>query len=174
MKLTTKRNRWYFFRELFLYLIPMILIVWSIDIFVSFIKCPLHPEFSAPCSVNWILAIMYWIFLIIAIIFAIVSNKNLKNIKKKIENEFMESIHEKDFLKDDCLIGDMKKNNQLKKNINKKTHWSLDDIMGNEWKNEKIIIEWNNSLKEKSWTNKIKKKVNKAGKTSARKKVTKK
>jgi hypothetical protein len=68
----------------------------------------------------------------------------------------------------------MKKKQSIKKNINKKTHWSLDDMMGNEWKNEKIIIEWNNSLKEKSWTNKIKKKVNKAGKTSARKKVIKK
>jgi hypothetical protein len=61
-------------------------------------------------------------FLIIAIIFAIVSNKKLSNIKKKIENEFMESIHEKDFLKDGCLIGDMKKKQSIKKNINKKTH----------------------------------------------------
>ena len=59
MKLTTKRNRWYFWRELFSYMIPMILIVGTIDVFISFMKCPLHPEWSAPCSVNWIIGIMY-------------------------------------------------------------------------------------------------------------------
>ena len=48
MKLTTKRNRWFFCRELFSYLIPMILIVGTIDVFRGFMICPLHPEWSAP------------------------------------------------------------------------------------------------------------------------------
>ena len=59
MKLTTKRNRWYFWRELFSYMIPMILIVGTIDVFYHFVQCPLHPEWSAPCNVNWILGAMY-------------------------------------------------------------------------------------------------------------------
>ena len=92
MKLTTKRNRWYFWRELFSYMIPMILIVGTIDVFISFMRCPLHPEWSAPCSINWILAALYWVFLILTIIFALISARMLKKVKKQIENEFTESI----------------------------------------------------------------------------------
>ena len=92
MKLTTKRNRWYFFRELFSYMIPMILIVWTIDVFYRFLQCTLHPEWSAPCSVNWIFAVIYGIFLVITIILAIVSAKKLREIKKRIENEFFDTV----------------------------------------------------------------------------------
>lgn len=92
MKLTTKRNRWYFWRELFSYMIPMILIVWTIDVFYHFVQCPLHPEWSAPCSVNWIIAALYWVFLLLTIIFALISARMLKKVKKQIENEFTESI----------------------------------------------------------------------------------
>ena len=91
MKLTTKRNRWYFWRELFSYMIPMILIVGTIDVFISFMRCPLHPEWSAPCSINWIIAIIYWIFLVLAIILAVISAKMLRKIKKRIEDDFLES-----------------------------------------------------------------------------------
>ena len=91
MKLTTKRNRWYFWRELFSYMIPMILIVWTIDVFYHFIQCPLHPEWSAPCDVNWVLAAIYWVFLIIIIILAVISASMLKKVKRQIENEFLES-----------------------------------------------------------------------------------
>ena len=59
MRLTTKRNWRYFLRELFSYLIPIILIVGTIDIFYHFMQCSLHPEWSAPCSVNWIFAVIY-------------------------------------------------------------------------------------------------------------------
>ena len=93
MKLTTKRNRWYFFRELFSYMIPMILIAGTIDVFYHFMQCPLHPERSAPCSVNRILATIYWIFLLIIIILATISAKKLNDIKEKIENEFLETIN---------------------------------------------------------------------------------
>ena len=93
MKLTTKRNRWFFWRELFLYMIPMILIVWTIDVFYHFVQCPLHPEWSAPCSVNWLLAAIYWVFLLLTIIFAIISAKMLRKVKKKIEDEFTETIN---------------------------------------------------------------------------------
>ena len=86
MKLTTKRNWRFFWRELFLYLIPMILIVGTVDVFIAFMRCPLHPEFSAPCSVNWILAAIYGVFLVLAIIFAIISAKMLRKVKKQIEN----------------------------------------------------------------------------------------
>ncbi|MBQ5945743.1 hypothetical protein IJL65_05215 [bacterium] len=92
MKLTTKRNRWFFCRELFLYLIPMILIVGTIDVFRSFMVCPLHPEWSAPCSVNWIIAAIYGFFLIIVIILAIISARMLRKVKKKIEDEFTETV----------------------------------------------------------------------------------
>ena len=93
MKLTTKRNRWYFLRELFSYMIPMILILGSIDVFYSFVRCPLHPEWSAPCEINWILAAIYAIFLLFTVILAIVSDKMLGKVKKQIENEFNETIN---------------------------------------------------------------------------------
>ena len=93
MKLTTKRNRWFFWRELFLYMIPMILIVGTIDVFYHFVQCPLHPEWSAPCSVNRLLAAIYGVFLILTIVFAIISAKMLRKVKKQIENEFTETIN---------------------------------------------------------------------------------
>ena len=94
MKLTTKRDRWYFWRELFSYMIPMILIVGVIDIFFNFMQCPLHPEYSAPCSIIWINAVGYGFFLIVTIIFAFFSARKLKKIKKKIENEFFEAANQ--------------------------------------------------------------------------------
>ena len=93
MKLTTKRNRWFFWRELFLYMIPMILIVGTIDVFYHFVQCPLHPEWSAPCSVNRLLAAIYGVFLLLTIVFAIISAKMLRKVKKQIENEFTETIN---------------------------------------------------------------------------------
>ena len=92
MKLTTKRNRWFFWRELFLYMIPMILIVWTIDVFYNFMQCPLHPEWSAPCSVIWIIAAMYGISLLLVIICAIISAHILRKVKKQIENEFTATV----------------------------------------------------------------------------------
>ena len=71
-------------------MIPMILIVWTVDVFFNFMQCPLHPEYSAPCSIIWINAAGYGFFLIITIIFAIFSAKKLRKVKKKIENEFLE------------------------------------------------------------------------------------
>lgn len=93
MKLTTRRNRWYFLRELFLYMIPMVLIMWTIDVFYHFMVCPLHPEWSAPCSINWIIAAIYWVLLLLIIICAIISSKFLRKVKKKIENEFINTIN---------------------------------------------------------------------------------
>ena len=117
MKLTTKRDRWYFYRELFSYMIPMILIVWTIDVFLSFMQCPLHPEYSAPCSVNWVLAIMYGIFLILVIICAIISSRMLRNVKKKIEIEFLETVnnHAKEQPKEDKVKNSKPKNSTIKK-----------------------------------------------------------
>lgn len=94
MKLTTKRDRWYFWRELFSYMIPMILIVGVVDVFFNFMQCPLHPEWSAPCSVIWINAAGYGFFLIITIIFEIFSARKLKKVKKQIENEFFEATNQ--------------------------------------------------------------------------------
>lgn len=71
-------------------MIPVVLIVWTVDVFFQFMQCPLHPEWSAPCNVIWINAIFYWFFLLITIIFAIFSAKKLRKVKKKIENEFLE------------------------------------------------------------------------------------
>ena len=71
----------------------MILIVGTIDVFINFMRCPLHPEWSAPCSVNWILAAIYGVSLLLAIIFAIISARMLRKVKKQIENEFTETIN---------------------------------------------------------------------------------
>ena len=94
MKLTTKRDRWYFWRELFSYMIPMILIVGVVDVFFNFMQCPLHPEWSAPCRVIWINAAGYGFFLIITIIFENFSARKLKKVKKQIENEFFEATNQ--------------------------------------------------------------------------------
>lgn len=51
--------------------------------------CPLHPEWSAPCSVNRIYGGMYGIVLITIIILAIIASKMLRKVKKKIENEYV-------------------------------------------------------------------------------------
>ena len=93
MKLTTKRDRWYFWRELFLYMIPMILIVSIIDLFFNFMQCPLHPEYSAPCRIIWINAVGYGFFLVVTIIFAFFSARKLKKVKNRIENEFFEAAN---------------------------------------------------------------------------------
>jgi len=93
MKLTTKRDRWYFRRELFSYMIPMILIVGTIDVFFNFMQCSVHPEWSAPCSVIWINAVMYGFVFIIIVIFAIFSARKLKKIKKRMESEFLRTAN---------------------------------------------------------------------------------
>jgi len=93
MKLTTKKDRWYFWREMFSYMIPMILIVGTVDLFFNFIQCPLHPEYSAPCSIIWINAIGYGFFLVITVIFAFFSARKLKKVKKRIEDEFFEATN---------------------------------------------------------------------------------
>ena len=143
MKLTTKRNRWYFWRELFSYMIPIILIVGTIDVFISFMKCPLHPEWSAPCSVNWIIGIMYWIPLILVIILAIISASKLRKVKKQIEKEFLEVTElgkedlEKNVGKDGESEDKNKENFVDKVTIKKKS------------KPKKIIVEWDTTLKSK-------------------------
>ena len=103
MKLTTKRDRWYFWRELFSYMIPMILIVGVVDIFFNFMQCSTHLEWSAPCSIIWINAVGYGFFLVITIIFAIFSARKLKKVKKKIENEFFEATNQAENKSEDEL-----------------------------------------------------------------------
>lgn len=151
-----------------MYLIPVILIVWTIDVFISFIRCPLHPEFSAPCSVNRILAVMYWIFLLISIIIALLSNKRLKEVKKKIEDEFMKSVrNRKESIKNE-VIDEIKKDEKWEPKEVDKSKWSLKS------KNKRIIVKWDSTLKEKSSINKTSKKTSETKKSSTRKKITKK
>ena len=169
MKLTTKRYRWYFFRELFTYMIPMILIVWTIDVFVSFIRCWSHPEWSAPCSINWILAIIYLIFLLITIILAILSNKKLRKVKKKIENEFMRSINE-ERIEESFNSWINEENIKWETKILDDVQWDLKDKR----KKKKIIVKWHSTLKEKNETDKTAKKRTWTKKSSVKKNVTKK
>ena len=151
-----------------MYLIPVILIVWTIDVFISFIRCPLHPEFSAPCSVNRILAVMYWIFLLISIIIALLSNKRLKEVKKKIEDEFMKSVrNRKESIKNE-VIDEIKKDEKWEPKEVDKSKWSLKS------KNKRIIVKWDSTLKEKSSIKKTSKKTSETKKSSTRKKITKK
>jgi predicted Holliday junction resolvase-like endonuclease len=56
-------------------------------------QCSAHPEWSAPCSVIRIFAIIYGFFLILVIILAIISIKKLRTVKKQIEIEFNETIN---------------------------------------------------------------------------------
>ena len=153
MKLTTKRNRWYFWRELFSYMIPMILIVGTIDVFYHFVQCPLHPEWSAPCNVNWILGAMYWVFLILVIILAIISANKLRKIKKQIENEFLEATkqHKEE------PENDIEKNEEFG---GKDEEVIVDKVMiKKKSKPKKIIVEWNTTLKTKRKTKKATKSV---------------
>ena len=148
MKLTTKRNRWYFWRELFSYMIPMILIVGTIDVFYHFVQCPLHPEWSAPCNINWILGAMYWVFLILVIILAIISANKLRKIKKQIENEFLEVTkqHKEE------PENDIEKNEEFG---GKDEEVIVDKVMiKKKSKPKKIIVEWNTTLKTKRRTKK--------------------
>lgn len=139
MKLTTKRNRWYFWRELFLYMIPMILIVWIIDVFISFMRCPAHPERSAPCSVNRILAAIYGIFLILIIILATISARMLRKVKKQIENEFLDATKQSEEL-----------TWQSTKPENKSDEILVDEIeVKKRSKPKKIIVDGDTTLKNK-------------------------
>ena len=135
MKLTTKTNRRYFRRELFLYMIPMILIVGTVDVFYHFVQCPLHPEWSAPCEVNWILAAIYGFFLILSIIFAITSTKMLRTVKKQIENDFLEAAKQAEVTNEKKIKND----ENLEYNGNKII---IDDVkVRRRSKPKKIIVE---------------------------------
>ena len=118
MKLTTKRNWRYFWRELFSYMIPMILIVGTIDVFYNFMQCPLHPEWSAPCNINWILAAIYGVFLLLTILFEIISAKTLRNIKRQIEEEFFSAI-DSEINNKEILENEDKEDKEDKKSDNK-------------------------------------------------------
>jgi len=164
MKLTTKRDFRYFWRELFTYMIPMILIAGSIDVFYNFMRCPLHPEWSAPCSLNWILAAMYGIFLLITIILAIISKRKIRNIKKQIENEFTESVDS--YVKSKKAEEEINKNKEIEKNeenTNKK-----------ESKPKKIIIKKDKKSEKKDTTDKKFSKKTTTKKITTKKSVAKK
>ncbi len=125
-------------------MIPMILIVGTIDVFYHFVQCPLHPENSAPCSVNRFLAVMYWSFLLITIIFAIISAKMLRNIKKQIENEFLEATKQTEEVNE--------KHVKTEKNLEyKKDKLIIDEVeIKRKSKPKKIIVEWDSTLKSKT------------------------
>ena len=129
-------------------MIPMILIVGTIDVFYHFVQCPLHPEWSAPCNVNWILGAMYWVFLILVIILAIISANKLRKIKKQIENEFLEATkrHKEE------PENDIEKNEEFG---GKDGEVIVDKVMiKKKSKPKKIIVEWNTTLKTKRRTKK--------------------
>jgi len=124
-------------------MVPMILIVWTIDVFASFMECPLHPEYSAPCSVNWIFAVMYGIPLTLVIILAVISNKQLKNVKKKFESEFLGVAHNIEI--------------EQRGNIKRKSEWNnsnkindTKNAITNTLKSKRIIVNSESNLKKKS------------------------
>ena len=158
MKLTTKRDFRYFLRELFTYMIPMILIVGSVDVFYHFMQCPLHPEWSAPCSLNWILAAMYGIFLLVTVILAIISKKKLIKIKKQIENEFTESV--------DSYIDSKKAEEKIEENE--------ENTKKKETKPRKIIVKKDKKSEKKDTTDKKVSKKATTKKTTTKKTVAKK
>ena len=117
-------------------MIPIVLIIWTVDTFISFMQCSSYPGNSAPCSVNWIIAIIYWFLLIIAIIFAIISSSKLRKVKKKIEEEFIEAT-----IKNKKIIDN-------EDNIEESNEENLKDV----WKKvklKKIIVKDNKVLEKK-------------------------
>lgn len=151
MKLTTKRNRRYFRRELFSYMIPMILIVGTIDVFYHFVQCPLHPEYSAPCSVNRILAAIYGIFLLLTIIFEIISAKTLRNIKKQIEENFLTSVNWLENTNKEIFNENKKKKN----NKSDEDEWIIDLIEKNKHEEDNNFEQWIKSNTKKTTKRKI-------------------
>jgi len=137
-------------------MIPMILIAGSIDVFYNFMRCPLHPEWSAPCSLNWILAAMYGIFLLVTIILAIITKRKLRKIKKQIENEFTESV--------DSYIETKKSEEEIEESEETK-----EDTKKKETKPRKIIVK-----KDKKSENKDTNDKNISKKTTTKKVLTKK
>lgn len=129
-------------------MIPMILIVWTIDVFASFMECPLHPEYSAPCSINWIFAAMYWFFLILSIIFAIISARMLRKVKRQIENDFMEVTEQAEEINEKKIKNEENLENKDDKVI-------TDNVkVKRKSKPKKIIVEWDSTLKSKTKTKK--------------------
>ena len=106
-------------------------------------RCPLHPEWSAPCGVNWILAAIYGFFLIIAIILAIVSAKMLRKIKKQIENDFLDAT-----IQSEKLDG---KNINIEENVEAKKNKTIFDEADTKRRSKpkKIIVEGDSTLKNK-------------------------
>lgn len=154
MKLTTKRNRWYFWRELFSYMIPMILIVGTIDVFHNFMRCPLHPEWSAPCSVNRIIAAMYGFFLMIVIILAIISARMLRKVKNQIEAEFLQATKE-----NTEILGETIRNNEESEDKEDKDDKIIVEEINvkKRSKPKKIIVDSDTTLKNKRKTKKASK-----------------
>ena len=134
-----------------MYMIPLILIVATVDVFFNFMQCPLHPEYSAPCNVIWINAAGYWFFLIITIIFAIFSAKKLRKVKKKIEVEFLKTANHSE-------------QSKQKEEIEWKKSKEVEEIKSS--KPKKIIAKNNKSEKKLETTN--------SKKVSTKKKTTKK
>ncbi len=134
-------------------MIPMILIVWTVDVFYHFMQCPLHPEWSAPCSVNWVLAAMYGIFLVLTIILAIISARKLRKVKKKIEKEFLETTQQ--------VREDLEKNvGKSEESEDKNRETIVDKVtIKKKSKPKKIIVEWDTTLKTKRKTKKATKSV---------------
>ncbi len=147
MKLTTKRNRRYFRRELFSYMIPMILIVGTVEVFYHFMQCPLHPEWSAPCNVNRILAAIYWIFLILTIILEIISAKTLRNIKKQIEEEFFSSINSYETNNNERIKEHKKENDKSNDN---EDEWIIDMIEKSKHEEDDNFEKWIESKAKKA------------------------
>lgn len=116
-------------------MIPMILIVGTIDVFYHFMQCPLHPEWSAPCNVNWILAAIYWVFLLFTIIFEIISAKSLKNVKKQIEENFLTSANSNEILNKEI-------HNKKKNNKSDDDEWIIDMIEKSKYEEDDKPEEW--------------------------------
>lgn len=111
---------------------------------------------------------MYWIFLLISIILAVLASKRLNEVKKKIEDEFMKSVrNRKDSIKNDVI-------NEIQEDVK----WESKEVDKSKWnlksKNKRIIVKWDSALKEKSSIKKTTKKTSETKKSSAKKKVTKK
>ena len=111
-------------------------------------RCSTHPERSAPCSINWILAGMYGIFLVLVIILAIISAKKLRKVKKQIENEFLEATKQSKEILENKAKND-KKYEDVKNEI------IVDEVkIERKSKPRKIIVNSDTTLKNKRRTRK--------------------
>lgn len=117
-------------------------------------------------------AAIYCLFLIITIIFAIFSSKKLRNVKKKIEVEFLETAHENENLEKEELLKE--NTGEIIKEVKEATTKKVTPKKKKEAKPRKTIVKKDKKSEKKDTTDKKASKKIATKKTTTKKTVAKK